>query len=299
MEYDFRSILQGRKYPTLIASVYGELLRKTNHKVLRHPYLRKGADLSNIIFDGGFCDFTRLSNGEKTEAVLKLYEEFEVVVERHETLVIISVVGEIKYDLSRPPIFDSEGSLLIRQSVLKFKEPYIPLYSYDFCPANGFSIACHIARRMFDGGVMSFVANYEDSNYAAYGDERRFYEVISSMIALSVESDIGDRVFAGGVPMRDGYRIAVTSKVYEETNTENKDTPEEIDEELTMIRRIAKENYWLFSAHMCEGGIMELSLELPTHGYQKLLVLTKDKHRNFPAIIHARFGRVRHKGRPY
>lgn len=299
MEYDLQAILKSSKYPTIVTTIDGKMLSKTRHKILRHAYLRKGADIAYIVFENSFRRFARLKRGEKATAVLKLDDEYNVSVERRRRFLVISVVDKVQYDLNRLPLFDEEGALLVRQSALSFNEIYIPMYFDYFVPANGFSIICYIAKRMFEGGELSFVSNFEDSNYASYGDERRFYSVVSSMIAIAVECDIGDKVFAGGMPNYDGYRIVVTAKVYEGKETENQDTPTEAEEELWEIRRIAKENYWLFSAHIGADGMMTLSLDLATHGYPKLLLVTRNNYRNFPAIPAARFGRVRHKGRPY
>ncbi len=299
MAVDLQSLIKGRKYPTIITNLYGEILRKTNHKLLKHPYLRKGAPLGEIVFENHFYNFINLKPGEKTTAIINLHEEYTLSVERQGYFIILSIVDKISYDLNRLPVFDDAGALLVRQSVLKFREFYLPIFTNEFCPAYGFSVICYIARRMFDGGELNFDTNYEDCHFAAYGNERRFYDVVSSMMAIAVECDIGDKVFAGGIPQKEGYRIVVTSKVYEGKETENLDTPEQAEEELMMIRRVAKENFWLFSAHVGENGIMELSLDLATHGFPKLALVTRDGYRNFPAIPAARFARVRHKGRPY
>ncbi len=299
MDYDINALIKGRKYPTIITNLFGEMIRKTNHKILKHPYLRKGSDLSFIVFENHFYDFDRIPSGVKTTAILKLDEEYNISVERQGFIVILSVIDKVSYDLNRLPVFDDNGALLVRQSSLKYPEPYIPVYFDSFCPANGFSVISYLAKSMFDGGNLSFISHYEDTNFVSYGDERRFYEVVSSMMAIAVECDIGDKVFAGAMPDTEGYRIVVTAKVYEGNDTENSDLPSEAEEELLTIKQTAKENYWLFSAHISEDGMMELSLDLAMHGYPRLLLVTKDHHRNLPAIPTARFGRVRHKGMPY
>ncbi len=246
---DAKSLLNGRKLPTLITDLNGVLQAKTNHKILRLDSLHKGIVLKYQILEMPFEYLLVMQEAVAVKAVMFLDNRYTVNIERHAELLVISITGMVVLDVC--------DGMLVGQTAPEYGLPIV------FSPYANLKQVCDVASKILAGSVFVIRQAPMYSRIGSYGEKQSFYELISSAVAATAQSSCGNTVQLTGISEADSYRITATAKLFKLRDAENFDIPADIAEEICHIEELAEANYWLFSAHIFENGVMELTLDMP------------------------------------
>ncbi len=276
---DERELLKGRILPTIITDLQGTLLCKSNHKILRLFQLRKGFSFKYQITENSFESISRMADGEVAKAVLYIDAPYSVSVSKFGDCIILSIVSKMVYDLY-------DGVLTRQSSSDDFLLPKM------FSPSCNLKYVCETVMEMLDGGEYSLRCMPMASLVGSYGEKQCFYELMSSIISLSLELSERRLVQVTGMAQEQCYRISTSVKLYKNTEDENYDIPAAVNAEVTVIEQLAKSNYWLFSAHITNRGIMELTLDMPVNTFLAANEVAERKETELVKIVENRINKL-------